>query len=307
MLKMLSRQGDAPLPAALLGSKLGIDRVSVREHMRKLQELGYAIRSTSTGYRLLPCSDSLFPWEFPRWETQFEHFPLLDSTMRRAKELAKGGCPHFTIVAADRQTAGRGRMGRSWLSEQGGLHFTVVTRPDIAPKSVNRLGFAASVCLVRSLYALYGVETRIKWPNDILLQNRKLCGILCEMEVEADSIRFLNIGIGINVNSMPEGRELDAVSIRQILGRKVHRRDILNRFLEEFEAELEHNRYEELLSEWKRYAATLNKRVRVVTYRDTIEGRAIGIDDSGALLVELPDKTCRKIFYGDCFHTSVTG
>ncbi len=303
LLELLSREKRRPLSGQYLASLLGVSRVSIWKHIRKLQQLGYEIRPSAKGYRLIRRPDALFPWEFPAWESRIEYFPVLDSTMNRAKELARRGCQHLTVVAANRQTKGRGRMDRGWHSAEGGLYFTVVTRPGIPPALMHRLGFTASVCLVRSLAALYKIEPRIKWPNDILLNGGKLCGILCEMEAEADAVRFLNIGIGINVNNRPQMEKGDAISLSCVLKRGVARKEILARFLNEFEREIERDGYPGVLEEWRSRSITLNKRVEVVMPRETIRGTAVDIGQDGALIVESVDGSRKRAYYGDCFHS----
>ncbi len=229
--------------------------------------------------------------------------PTLDSTMDRAKELANNGCPDFTVVVADRQKRGRGRLSRSWHSNRGGLYFTIITRPAIPPVLVNQLSFSASVCLVETFKCLFDIDAKIKWPNDILLNNQKLSGILCEMRVEADLIDYLNIGIGINVNNNPRLAEANSVSIKQFIGRTISRKEILTYFLNAFEATLKANQYQQVLDRWKSHSTTLNQRVRVETIKETFIGKAVDIDDNGALILILNDNSQKKIYYGDCFHS----
>ena len=285
-----------------LSSTLGISRVSVWKHIHKLQEFGYNILSASNGYQLIGSPDILFPWELPGRESSIHYFSELSSTMDMAKDLARKNCPDFTAVIAGRQTAGRGRLNRQWLSDDGGLYFTLVLRPDIPLPMSSRVNFLASLTLARVLRDLFQIEAAVKWPNDILVDDRKLSGMLSELEAEADRVFFINIGMGINVNNDPTGVEPGAISLKNMLGREISRVRLLSRFLDEFEARLKNADFENIISEWKQYTVTLQRQVRIVTQREVTEGLAVDIDENGALIVRLVDGSIKKIIYGDCFH-----
>lgn len=284
-----------------LCAELGISRVAVWKHVRKLQELGCDIVSGPKGYRLASEADTLFPWQFPGREERIVYLATTHSTMDIAKELSRKGCPAFTVVAADRQTGGRGRLRRVWQSAAGGLYFTVVLRPDIPVLMSGRVNIAASVTLARVLRSDYGVEAGLKWPNDILVQGRKLCGLLSEMEAESDRVAFINIGIGVNVNNRVSGIEPPATSLKALLGRKVARREILRRFLDEFEARTASADWDAAIPEWKRFSVTLGRPVRILTGRDEVRGVAIDVDEDGGLILQTSDGSTQKVVYGDCF------
>ena len=224
--------------------------------------------------------------------------------MAAAKQMARKGCPDFTTVIAGRQTSGRGRLNRQWFSDQGGLYFTVVLRPDLPPVLSFRISFLASLTLARTLNEMFGLDVRVKWPNDLLVDERKLCGMLSELEAEADRVAFINIGIGLNVNNDPAGIEPAATSLKAILGRKVSIKDIVARYLDIFEQRLQTTASDRVIEEWKTYTVTLNREVRVVTTRDVFTGKAVDIDDNGALVLKCDDGSLRKVLYGDCFHQS---
>ncbi len=285
-----------------LSSILGISRVSVWKHIHKLQELGYNILSTSNGYQLIDSPDVLYSWEFPDREARTHYFSELSSTMDTAKELARKNCPDFTVVIAGRQTSGRGRLNRQWVSDDGGLYFTMVLRPNIPVALSSRMNFLASLTMAGVLREKYQIEAAVKWPNDILVQERKLSGMLSELEAEADRVFFINIGMGINVNNDPTGVEPGAISLKNILGRKISRIRLLSGFLDEFEDRLKNVDFENVISEWKKYAVTLQRQVRIVTRREVSEGLAVDVDENGALIVKLADGSLKKILYGDCFH-----
>ena len=287
-----------------LSAELGISRVSVWKHIQKLQALGYEIRATANGYQLENCPDIPYPWEFPGWESKILYYPELPSTMSKAKELARNNCPDFTTVVAGRQISGRGRLNRLWLSEEGGLYFTMVLRPDLPPVLSFRISFLASLTLARILNKIFKIDARVKWPNDILVNERKISGMLAELEAEADRVAFINIGVGLNVNNDPSAAQPAATSIKKILGREVSRKDILFGYLEAFEKKMHIAAFDRVVQEWKQNTVTLNRDVRIVTSKQVLTGRAIDVDDTGALVLKCADGTLQKILYGDCFHQS---
>jgi BirA family biotin operon repressor/biotin-[acetyl-CoA-carboxylase] ligase len=295
------RDAEDLVSGEVLSGQLGVSRVSIWKHLQKLQSLGYQIESTPRGYRLLEAPDILYPWEFPGWETRIHHYAELPSTMDVARQMARKGCEAFTVVVAERQTRGRGRLQRTWVSDCGGIYFTVVLRPALPPQLCFRVNFAASTVLARVLKRRYGVDARVKWPNDLLIDGRKVCGLLAEMEAEGDEVSFVNVGMGLNANNTPPAVETGAVSLRQVLGRSVSRRNLLADFLEHLEARVSGRRLDEAVAEWRGFAVTLDRRVRVVTARERLEGMALDVDDSGALILELDTGQRRRVIYGDCF------
>jgi BirA family transcriptional regulator, biotin operon repressor / biotin---[acetyl-CoA-carboxylase] ligase len=285
-----------------LSAILGISRVSVWKHINKLKELGYHIMSTSNGYRLIDSPDIPFPWEFSDHDYNIFYYPEVSSTMDTAKELARKNCPDFTVVVAGRQTRGRGRLTRQWLSDDGGLYFTMVLRPDIPVLLSSRVNFLASLTLARLLRELFHIDAAVKWPNDILVDGHKISGMLSELEAETDRVLFISIGMGINVNNDPSLVEPGASSLKKITGREISKKMLLARFLAEFEKRLRNIEFENVISEWKKYTITLNRRVKIVTHQEVSEGLAVDVEQDGALVLELADGTRKKIVYGDCFH-----
>jgi len=287
-----------------LSDALGISRVAIWKHIQKLQTLGYDINATAKGYRLDNSPDVPYPWELAGRESKVVYYPELPSTMEAAKELARNDCPHFTTVIAGRQTSGRGRLQREWVSEKGGLYFTMVLRPDLPPVLSFRASFLASVTLAGILHERFGIEARVKWPNDILVDERKISGMLSELEAEADRVAFINIGIGINVNNDPPKIAPEATSLKTLLGKAVSKKDLLSRYLDAFEHRLQTTAFEGVIAEWKQHTVTLNRYVRVVTTQEVLEGKAVDVDDTGALVLKCADGSIRNISYGDCFHQS---
>ena len=285
-----------------LSSKLGVSRVSIWKHINKLQEFGYDISATSNGYQLAGSFDALFPWEFPEREAKIQYFSKVTSTMDIARDLARKGSPDFTVVIAECQTEGRGRLKRVWHSSLGGLYFTIILRPQISPVLSPRINFAASLALVRTLRKLFGFDAMVKWPNDVLADGKKVSGMLSEMEAEGDMVTFINIGLGINVNNDAEKKEPGAISIKNITGKQVSRKKLLAEFLDEFESIVNANTLENVISMWKKCTATIGRQVKIVTSREITQGLATDVDGNGALILKLADGSIKKIIYGDCFH-----
>jgi len=301
-LLQILRQEQEPVSTEDLGGKLGITSASLKKQIAELQDAGYEIITSKNGYRLIDNNDLLFPWEFPERESKIHFFRELSSTMDMARDLAQKGCPDFTVVISELQSKGRGRMQRVWQSEQGGLYFTIVLRPDMAPAKSFRINFAASLMLATVLQELFHIDAKVKWPNDILVDNMKISGMLSEMEADAGKLSFVNLGIGVNVNNDPGEYEQKATSIKKLTGKTVSRRNLLSCFLDKFEKRVAGKSLDTIISQWKQAAVTLGKHVRVVTVQDTLEGLAIDVDENGTLILKQKDGTVKQIIYGDCFH-----
>jgi BirA family transcriptional regulator, biotin operon repressor / biotin---[acetyl-CoA-carboxylase] ligase len=300
----LLQKKDEAFSGQMLSRQLGISRVAVWKHIHQMQAAGVQIESTARGYRLISVPDTPWPWLLgPRGERV--HFcPELPSTMTKAMEMARRGCPAFTVVVAERQNQGRGRLDRSWQSEPGGLYFTIVLRPEIELVSIARVHLAAALDVAITLKQCFDIEAGVKWPNDVLVGERKITGILSQMEAEPDRIAFINVGIGINVNN-PTHLDTTAVSIQQLIGRPASRILLLCAFLDRFEERITSGLTTGVISEWKQISVTLGKNVSIQTTRETIYGRAVDLDPNGALIVEVPEGGLRSVVHGDCFHQTV--
>ena len=237
ILEML-QQSSRPLSGPELSRELEVSRVAVWKHIDQLRQSGHEIESTARGYRLVTVPDTPFPWLFGSRSALIHYYPELDSTMNRATELARAGCPSHTVVVADRQLQGRGRMQRQWQSEAGGLYFSMVLRPDLPSRVCPVINLAVALDLVATLAGCCGIAARVKWPNDLLVDGRKIAGILSQMEIEGDQVAFVNVGIGLNLNNQPEIADKPAVSALQLTGERVNRAEVLADFLDRFEARL---------------------------------------------------------------------
>jgi BirA family biotin operon repressor/biotin-[acetyl-CoA-carboxylase] ligase len=290
------------ISGAALSADLGVSRVTIWKHIRKLQELGYPIEATSKGYRLKGEADFLYPWEMGTRARLIHHYDSVGSTMDVARDLARRGCAHMSVVVAEAQTQGRGRLQRQWHSSRGGLFFTLVLRPAIAPTASPKIGLAAALFLSETLQAHWGLPAQVKWPNDVLINGCKVAGMLAEMEAEADRVTFINIGLGINVNNALPDDVPHATSLKAEFGQPLSRKDVLLKYLDAVEQGLASQRLEGVLQRWKKNCVTIGRDVRVETLQATVSGRAVDLDDHGALVVQTPDKKRVHVFYGDCFH-----
>ncbi len=296
------RSGRDIISGSELSRRLDVSRVAVWKQVQRLQQCGYEIGASAKGYRLITDPDIPYPWEFPGREESILHFQQLESTMDTARQSARSGCPHFTVVVAEQQSAGRGRLNRSWHSGSGGLYFTVVLRPQIPPALSPRLNLCASLVLAETLRKDYAIPARVKWPNDVLVDGRKIAGILAEMEAEADRVSYVNIGVGVNVNNNPTPAEPGAVTMQEQVGSPVSRKKWLAAFLDSFETRIDSGNMGSVIGAWKTLSITLGRQVKIVTLQGETEGRAVDVDANGSLILQVADGSLKTILYGDCFH-----
>jgi BirA family biotin operon repressor/biotin-[acetyl-CoA-carboxylase] ligase len=221
------------------------------------------------------------------------YFDSIDSTNTKAKELAEGGHPTGTLVVADQQTAGKGRRGRTWESPAGNSIFmTLLLKPDINPNNASMLTLVSAMAVCGSIRKVTGADALIKWPNDIVIDGKKICGILTEMSAQFDYISHIVIGIGINVHNetFPEEIQATAGSLFQACNRRFHRADLIEGFLEEFERVYEiYMRTEDMNGLQKEYDSLLvnkGRQVRVLDPKEPFEGKAMGITKRGELIVD---------------------
>lgn len=298
----LLRDTDTPLSGEGLSGAIGVSRVSVWKHIHKLQEAGYAIEASSQGYRLLEEPDLPYEWEFSEGEAKIHYLSETASTMDVALTMARQGAPHLTVVVAGRQTSGRGRLSRQWASTDGGLYLTLILRPHLHPLYASRMTFLAGVVLARTIQEVYDLPAQVKWPNDLLIRELKVAGMLAQMEAEGDALSFVNIGIGLNVNNDPSAAVPLATSLGKEMGRPLSRKNLLRAFLKRLEARLAKPLDETIITEWKRHTVTLGRQVEIVTTRETVRGLAEDVDAHGGLCLRLADGTATTVVHGDCFH-----
>ncbi len=312
ILELLYREKGGIVSGVTLSKFTGMSRVAVWKHITALKKEGFAIGSGPKGYHLVDSHDLVLPFCFDGplpgssdilLQDRIFYFPQVETTMDTARDLARKGAPHLSCVVAEHQTRGRGRLNRQWESGRGGLWFTLILAPDIPPPLAYLYNFAASLSLSKALEKLFTIDVRVKWPNDLLWNGKKLVGLLSEIETQADMIRFLLVGIGINVNNDPGSALFDAVSIRQILGHPVSRKKILTAFLTEFVFQTRDMEPATIMKAWKERTATIGSKVRVETHKQILQGLAMDVDDTGTLLLKDANQKMHRIIYGDCFHT----
>lgn len=294
-----------------LAASYGISRAAVWKAVRSLRAEGYDIEASRKGYRLSSIPD-LLREDIIKASLGTELLgravivhPSLPSTNAEAKRIA-ASADDGTVVVADLQTAGRGRMERSWSSPPGGVWMSIIVKPKIPPSLAFRVNIAASVAVARALEALYSLDVKIKWPNDLLVGGMKVSGILTEIGAEMDCLEYAVVGIGINANidpgSLPE--EWKATSISGELGREVLLVELVTRVLEEMEEIYGDiaGSFDRIHEEWSQRSATLGRRVRITTRSGEFEGRAVDLDADGALLVERDGGPLERVVAGDCVH-----
>jgi BirA family transcriptional regulator, biotin operon repressor / biotin---[acetyl-CoA-carboxylase] ligase len=228
------------------------------------------------------------------------------STSDWAKKLAKMGAEEGTVTVAETQTAGRGRLGREWASPRGGLWFSIVLQPKLKASEAAKLVFVASLAVAEVLHKKFGLRTETKWPNDVQVNGKKICGILAEMNTKGQRVNSIILGIGVNANFaddvLPESVKAHATSIEKELGKKIRLESLLKELLEKMEtiydAYLERG-FAPLLEQWKKYAEFLGRIVVIADQEETLNGLALDVDLEGALMLKLEDGTRRRILVGD--------
>jgi BirA family biotin operon repressor/biotin-[acetyl-CoA-carboxylase] ligase len=273
---------------------------------------GYVIEgSPRRGYRLLGVPDKLLPEEVLQglktrvFTGPIHYFETLNSTNDLAKELAAQGAPEGAVVVAEAQTGGRGRLGREWDSPPGvGLYVSLVLRPMLPPMELPQITLTTAVAVVRAVRRVAGLAPGIKWPNDLLINGKKLGGILTEMETESDRIRHVVVGLGVNVNNpgFPFELAATATSLTLEAGRTFSRVLLLQAWLEEFEelyGRFLNQGFPEILEEWKSSAVTLGKMVTVRQGPREISGEALDVAPDGALLLRTNNGEIVRVTSGE--------
>lgn len=293
-----------PVTGPELADELDMSRAAVWKHVEALREAGFAIDGTPSGYVLGDVSGYSGPLVEYGLDAPFsiDYHDTLPSTNERARDLAADGADDVAVVA-NTQSGGKGRLDRAWDSPAGGIWTSLVCRPTIPPARAPLYTLAAAVATAEASREA-GVDAGIKWPNDVVVPAdtdrgyRKLAGILTEMEGETDRISWLVCGIGVNANVDPSALPAGATSIAQEAS-AVDRRAFLQRLLERFDAR--RNDLSATLDRWRELAVTLGQRVSVTHRERTIEGTAVAVTESGALVLETDDDRV-TVTAGDCEH-----
>lgn len=315
ILDELKANKGQPVSGEEMSRRFGISRTAVWKHIQKLRSEGYNVESqTNSGYKLAGSPDILTQEELePLLDTSFLgrkiiYLESVESTNSYAKKIAENSFVEGTVVFAEEQSSGRGRLGRYWVSPKGkGIWMSLLLKPEVLPADAPKLTIVAAQAVVNALFLNCGLSVQIKWPNDIVAGRRKLCGILTEMSAEEDEIRYVVVGIGINANLEAEdlGTELSdtATSVSIEKGGRISRKALSAAVLTEFERLymefVKEGSIGSFLDDYKSKSAVLGKEIRVIGKREEITGTAVDITGEGQLVVRLEDGSLREVLSGE--------
>ena len=269
--------------------------------INQLKEAGYEIEAQQNkGYRLMAAPDLMTEAEIKslmhtEWVAkEVLYFDTIDSTNTKAQELAEKGYPSGTLVVADKQESGKGRRGRSWVSPSGtGIFMTLMIKPDINPNNASMLTLVAALAVAKAITSVTGEEALIKWPNDIVVNSKKVCGILTEMNAQFDYINHIVVGIGINVHNESFPEEISQMASSLMIeagGKRFHRAQIIAETMSYFEQYydtfLKTQDLSALVREYDELLVNRNKSVRVLDPKEPFDGKAMGITPKGELIVD---------------------
>jgi BirA family biotin operon repressor/biotin-[acetyl-CoA-carboxylase] ligase len=242
-----------------------------------------------------------------------QSYDIVDSTNTNAMKLASEGAEEGTVVLAKMQRMGKGRLNREWHSPKGGLWLSLILRPDINSSEATRLTLMAALAVARTIRGVYNLDAKIKWPNDVLIKGKKVCGIFTEARSLENRIDYVILGIGINANfdlkDLPEEIRNLTTTLGGEIGSELDLEKLLLALLMEIDKYYEILKIGNtniILNEWRKLSDTLGRRVKIITLKETIEGIALDVDDMGALIVRTDDNKEQKFLAGDCVHVSKT-
>lgn len=297
----LLRSADGYISGQELCNRFGVSRTAVWKAINQLKEAGYEIEAQQNkGYKLMAAPDLMTEAEIKslmhtEWVAkEVLYFDTIDSTNTKAQELAEKGYPSGTLVVADKQESGKGRRGRSWVSPSGtGIFMTLMIKPDINPNNASMLTLVAALAVAKAITSVTGEEALIKWPNDIVINGKKVCGILTEMNAQFDYINHIVVGIGINVHNESFPEEISQMASSLMIeagGKRFHRAQIIAETMSYFEQYydtfLETQDLSALVREYDELLVNRNKSVRVLDPKEPFDGKAMGITSKGELIVD---------------------
>lgn len=297
----LLRSADGYISGQELCNRFGVSRTAVWKAINQLKEAGYEIEAQQNkGYRLMAAPDLMTEAEIKslmhtEWVAkEVLYFDTIDSTNTKAQELAEKGYPSGTLVVADKQESGKGRRGRSWVSPSGtGIFMTLMIKPDINPNNASMLTLVAALAVAKGITSVTGEEAMIKWPNDIVVNGKKVCGILTEMNAQFDYINHIVVGIGINVHNESFPEEISQMASSLMIeagGKRFHRAQIIAEtmlyFEQYYDTFLKTQDLSALVREYDELLVNRNKSVRVLDPKEPFDGKAMGITPKGELIVD---------------------
>lgn len=304
------RTAEGYLSGEEISRHIKISRAGIWKYIQELREEGYDIVAVPhLGYRLISPPDKLLSTEILFGlgtriiGKDIRYFDVVGSTMDVAFQLAVEGVGEGTVVCAENQTKGKGRLGRNWVSPKGkGVYMSIVLRPFLMPADLTQLTLLSAVAVCEAVGKHCDVPARIKWPNDILVNNKKLAGILTESSAEMDRVRFVVIGIGVNVNTPLSQLPPNSTSIKNETGQKVSRVVVLQeilRSLERWYMILRAEGFASVIIRWKELSSTLGRHVRLVDPNGDVEGEAVDLDECGGLIIRCDNGLKVKRMSGD--------
>ena len=297
----LLRSADGYISGQELCNRFGVSRTAVWKAINQLKEAGYEIEAQQNkGYKLMAAPDLMTEAEIKSlmhtdWVAkEVLYFDTIDYTNIKAQELAEKGYPSGTLVVADKQESGKGRRGRSWVSPSGtGIFMTLMIKPDINPNNASMLTLVAALAVAKAITSVTGEEALIKWPNDIVINGKKVCGILTEMNAQFDYINHIVVGIGINVHNESFPEEISQMASSLMIeagGKRFHRAQIIAETMSYFEQYydtfLKTQDLSALVREYDELLVNRNKSVRVLDPKEPFDGKAMGITPKGELIVD---------------------
>ncbi len=314
IIKALKDAQKTPVSGEELGLELGISRTMVWKYIKSLQADGYEIESSpKRGYVLMSVPQLLYPEEIKMGLTttllgkNIHYFDEVSSTNSLAKDIGASE-EEGTLVIAEVQNGGRGRMGREWVSPQGGIWMSVLLKPGIPLRHASRLTLVAGLAVTNVMRDL-GLDARIKWPNDVRINGKKVCGILTEAKAEVDRVDYVVLGIGINANmdlkDIPDPLRSGSTTLKAELGRHVRRVQFLQDLLFELEQQyirFKTQQFSQILNDWLALSDTIGREVKVTTPSRIIEGKAVGVTSDGALVIRKADNTKEEVIAGRCIY-----
>lgn len=302
-----------------LATELGLSRAAVSKAVARLRDDGYEIESSPrVGHRLVARPDRLIaPEVLEGLETahlgrHVAHFERTESTQPIARDLADAGAPHGTLVVAEEQEGGRGRLNRPYVSPRGGIWATVVLRGPLPASRAPLVSLAAGVAVARAVAEVTGLEPLLKWPNDVQVGGKKIAGILTELAAEEQAVHYLLVGTGINANfsadSLPAGIQSTATTLRDAAGAPISRLRLLQAYLREMESLFEQLRESShfVVDAWRSLPNTIGRRVRADLWDGSVHGTAIALLDDGALLIRTDAGDEVRVTAGDVLHAPTT-
>jgi BirA family biotin operon repressor/biotin-[acetyl-CoA-carboxylase] ligase len=315
ILSALRSSEHGSVSGATLSQRLGVSRAAIWARIEELRSLGYEIEaSPHQGYRLLSAPDVLHADDLlSRLGSvkvvgrDIRVFQETTSTNDIADKLARDGVKEGVVVFAESQTQGRGRLGRRWISPaRRGLWFSILLRPNLRPQAATQFTIAAATALVRAIRQQTGTLPAVKWPNDILLNGRKVAGILTELTAELDLVKYIILGIGLDVNQtageFPADLRRLATSLKIETGRHIDRAELAASILRELDidyARIAAGQFDALADEWEAQSATLGRQVTLTAGSRKLLGRAESLDSDGALLLRTEHGRLERVIGGD--------